>query len=204
MRPISCADGVWRRRRCRRISGLDRVAHLRFDADWTASDRGKIATNGAHILGLRFPASDIPDRAREALPGATAAADRQRRTTARPRSSRRCNPLTGKPIDLSASVLRSVSPVHPRIYAQHGHDGVHVDFADAGAGRLGLISCHNRDPARVPYHVPHGLRLHRPGAVHAACRDRMRRPCRIGGDKAAARCSTGCSPTRRRATIRQG
>jgi light-regulated signal transduction histidine kinase (bacteriophytochrome) len=137
----------------RRITGLDRALIYRFDADWNgeviAEDRNERLPT---YLGLRFPASDIPAQARELY--------RSNRLRLIANANYRAapiepplNPLTGKPIDLSASVLRSVSPVHLE-YMRNMGTMASMSISLMREGRLwGLISCHNRDPARVPYHV---------------------------------------------------
>lgn len=56
-------------------------------------------------------------------------------------------------VDLSFSVLRSVSPVHLE-YMRNMGTMASMSISLLRGDRLwGLISCHNRDPARVPYHV---------------------------------------------------
>lgn len=56
----------------------------------------------------------------------------------------------GRPLDLSQSVLRSVSPVHVEYMRNMGTmASMSVSILVDGA-LWGLVSCHNRDPKRVP------------------------------------------------------
>ena len=140
-------------REVRRLTGLDRTLIYRFDTEWhgavIAEDRNDRLPS---YLGLRFPASDIPAQAR--------ALYRQNRlrliadanytpVPLRPA----LHPLTGEPTDLGFAVLRSVSPVHLE-YMRNMGTMASMSISLLREGRLwGLISCHNRAPARVPYHV---------------------------------------------------
>ena len=140
-------------REVRRITGLDRALVYRFDENWNgeviAEDRNETLPS---YLGLRFPASDIPAQARELYRTnrLRLIADANYRAVA---IEPTLNPLTGQPIDLSFSVLRSVSPVHLE-YMRNMGTGASMSISLLRNGQLwGLISCHNRDPARVPYHI---------------------------------------------------
>jgi light-regulated signal transduction histidine kinase (bacteriophytochrome) len=140
-------------REVRRMTGFDRALLYRFDADWNgeviAEDRNERLPP---YLGLRFPASDIPAQARELYRTnrlRLIANANYRATPIEPA----LNPLTGKPIDLSASVLRAVSPVHLE-YMRNMGTMASLSISLMRDGQLwGLIVCHNRDPARVPYHI---------------------------------------------------
>ncbi|SEI51343.1 ATP-binding protein [Frateuria terrea] len=135
------------------ITGLDRVLIYRFDEAWNGTVVAE-ARNEAlpSYLDLRFPASDIPPQARELY------------RLSRLRLISDCdyvpvpiepalNPATGEPADLSLTVLRSVSPVHLQ-YMRNMGTGASMSISLLREGRLwGLISCHNRAPHRVPYHV---------------------------------------------------
>lgn len=57
------------------------------------------------------------------------------------------------PTDLSLATLRSVSPVHLQ-YMRNMGTGASMSVSLLNEGRLwGLVSCHNQQPRRVPYHV---------------------------------------------------
>jgi len=137
----------------RRITGLDRVLIYRFDEAWNgivvAESRNEALPS---YLDLRFPAADIPAQARELyrLSRLRVIADCNYVPT---RIEPALNPLTGRPTDLSQSVLRSVSPVHLQ-YMRNMGTGASMSISLLREGRLwGLISCHNLEPCRVPYHV---------------------------------------------------
>ena len=127
----------------RTVTGYDRVMVYRFDAEWNgeviAEDR---RADLEPFLGLRYPASDIPAQARalyatnwmRIIPDA-----RYRPVPLEPAT----NPTTGRPLDLSGSMLRSVSPVHLEYLANMGVvSSMSVSLIDRG--RLwGLIACHH-------------------------------------------------------------
>jgi len=133
----------------RQITGLDRALVYRFDRDWHGTVLAE-AGNGVlpSYLDLRFPASDIPVQARELY--------RRNRLRIIPDAGyvpvpiRPATTPSGKPLDLSQSVLRSVSPVHVEYMRNMGTmASMSVSILVDGA-LWGLVSCHNRDPKRVP------------------------------------------------------
>ncbi|PSJ36201.1 ATP-binding protein [Allosphingosinicella deserti] len=145
--------GVLAAREVRRITGLDRVLVYRFDADWNgtvvAEDRNERLPS---YLDLRFPASDVPAQARELyrLNRLRLIADANYVPIP---IEPPVHPDSRAPVDLSLAVLRSVSPVHLE-YMRNMGTGASMSISLLSEGRLwGLISCHNRDPHRVPYHV---------------------------------------------------
>ena len=137
----------------RELTGFDRVLVYRFDEDWNgtvvAEARGERLPS---YLDLRFPASDIPAQARELyrlnrlrlIPDADYVP-----VPVRPER----DPRTGALLDLSLSVLRSVSPVHVQ-YMKNMGTPASMSVSILDEGRLwGLISCHHGEPRRVPAHV---------------------------------------------------
>jgi chemotaxis family two-component system sensor kinase Cph1 len=136
-----------------RLTGLDRVLVYRFDETWN----GEVVAERTNArlpsyLGLHFPDTDIPAQARDLY-----TRNRLRLivdagyTPAQIRPA--VNPETGRPIDLTTSVLRSVSPVH-LAYMRNMGTKASMSISILRGGTLwGLISCHHRDPVRVPYHV---------------------------------------------------
>lgn len=133
----------------RRITGLDRALVYRFDRDWNGT---VLAEDGNGVLpsylDLRFPASDIPAQARELY--------RRNRLRIIPDAGYVPVPIrpgrtpSGDPLDLSQSVLRSVSPVHVEYMRNMGTmASMSVSILVDGA-LWGLISCHNAAPKRVP------------------------------------------------------
>lgn len=139
-------------RHVRAISGFDRVLIYRFDAEWNgtvvAEDRNDALPS---YLDLRFPASDIPAQARELyrLNPQRLIPDADYRPI--PILPAR-DPLASGPLDLSFSVLRSVSPVHVE-YMKNMGTQASMSFSLLLQGRLwGLVSCHNAEPRRLPAH----------------------------------------------------
>ncbi|WP_230530460.1 ATP-binding protein [Microvirga roseola] len=133
----------------RRLTGFDRVLIYRFDPQWngtvTAEDRNE---NLPSYLDLRFPASDIPAQARELY----------RRNRLRIISDANYTPVPIQshdpaPLDLSDSVLRSVSPVHLEYMRNMGTlASMSISILRDGA-LWGLISCHSKEPKRIPLQV---------------------------------------------------
>ena len=135
----------------RRLTGFDRVMVYRFDADWNgtvvAEDRNDRLPS---YLDLRFPASDIPEQARRlyTLNRLRLIADVDYRPVPI---------LTGAagepPLDLTFSVLRSVSPVHVA-YMRNMGTPASMSISLVHHDRLwGLISCHPAEPHQVPFAV---------------------------------------------------
>ena len=137
----------------RKMTGFDRVMIYQFGTDWTgtvvAEDRNDALPS---YLDLRFPASDIPAQARELY--------RVNRLRLIPDVDYTpvailppLNPATGDPLDLSLSVLRSVSPVHLE-YMRNMGTPCSMSISIIQDGQLwGLISCHHSSPKRVPGYV---------------------------------------------------
>lgn len=136
-----------------RLSGFDRVMVYRFDEDW----HGEViaehrAAKMEPFLGLHYPASDIPRQARELFKAnwLRFIADVNYRPAAIvPNESS----ATGEPLDLSRSVLRSVSPIHIE-YLRNMGVGATMTISLIKNGELwGLIACHHRTAKMVPYQV---------------------------------------------------
>ncbi|WP_434622158.1 ATP-binding protein [Azospirillum sp. B2RO_4] len=135
----------------RALTGFDRVLIYRFDEQWNGT---VIAEDGNDRLpsyrGLRFPASDIPQQARRlyALNRLRLIAD-ARYQPVPILSDRRDLP----PLDLSFSVLRSVSPVHLE-YMRNMGTPASMSISVMDGDRLwGLISCHHAEPRQVSFAV---------------------------------------------------
>ena len=133
----------------RHLTGFDRALVYRFDRDWHGT---VLAEDGNGVLpsylDLRFPASDIPAQARELY--------RRNRLRIIPDAGYAPVPIrpattpAGKALDLSQSVLRSVSPVHVE-YMRNMGTMASMSVSILVDGELwGLVSCHNQEPRRVP------------------------------------------------------
>jgi two-component system, chemotaxis family, sensor kinase Cph1 len=133
----------------RRLTGFDRVLVYRFDENWNgtviAEDRNE---NLPSYLDLRFPASDIPAQARELY--------RRNRLRIIPNADYVPVPIQSHdpaPLDLSDSLLRSVSPVHLEYMRNMGTMASMSISILRDSELWGLISCHSKEPRRVPLQV---------------------------------------------------
>jgi len=131
------------------MTGFDRVLIYRFDEQWNgtviAEDRNEVLPS---YLDLRFPASDIPAQARDLY--------RRNRQRIIPDANYTPVPIQSRdpaPLDLSDSVLRSVSPIHLE-YMRNMGTLASMSISILRDGELwGLISCHNKEPKRVSLQV---------------------------------------------------
>jgi chemotaxis family two-component system sensor kinase Cph1 len=138
----------------REFTGFDRVMVYRF-SEQDGSGEVMAEARRADVepyLGIHYPASDIPQQARRLYvlnrlrliqdaaytPSPIVPAD---------------NPLTGRPLDLSQAVLRSVSPIHCEYLANMGVRASMSISLVRGEQLWGLIACHHYEPRFVPYRV---------------------------------------------------
>src|SRR5215204_1500326 len=138
----------------RRTTGFDRVMFYRFHDDGSGSVDAE-ARDAAHepYLGLRYPASDIPAQARRLyLKNWLRLIFDADQTPARIVPALR--PDTGAPLDLSFSVLRSVSPIHIE-YMKNMGVRASMSISLIVRNQLwGLISCVNHTgPRRVSHRM---------------------------------------------------
>ncbi|WP_437631519.1 ATP-binding protein [Sorangium sp. So ce854] len=139
----------------KRLTGYDRVMIYRFDSDWNGEVIAEArAADIEPYLGLRYPAADIPPQARELYL----------------RSWLRIIPDVGyqpsdivpepdAPIDLSFSVLRSVSPMHIQ-YLKNMGVGASMSVSLIREGVLwGLIACHHRAARPLSFEIRQGCEL---------------------------------------------
>ncbi len=135
----------------RRMIGFDRAIVYQFDAtgagEVVAEDKVESLPS---LLGLHYPAADIPPQARnlfsmnlirfipdincqpvELIP--------------------ECNPLTGRPLDLGFSLLRTVSPCHVQ-YLKNMNVAASMTLALIKDKKLWrLVACHHPTPKYVNY-----------------------------------------------------
>jgi light-regulated signal transduction histidine kinase (bacteriophytochrome) len=143
----------------RAVTGLERVMVYRFMPDGSGEVIAESAAPGVDsFLDLRYPESDIPKQARalyqtnwiRAIPDARYAPAPIFPTV---------NPRDNSPLDLSQSVIRSVSRVHCQYLA---HMGVvaSMSLSIILDGRLwGLIACHHSAPRYLPYRLREACEL---------------------------------------------
>ncbi|MBB6307079.1 HWE histidine kinase domain-containing protein [Xanthobacter tagetidis] len=134
-------------RQVRALTGFDRVMIYRFDA----AGSGEVAAEARRssvdsFLGLNYPASDIPAQARLLYV----------RNTFRVIADVGAPPalivpqfdVAGAPLDLSMSLLRSVSPIHIE-YLRNMGVAASLSISILVEGRLwGLVACHHYAPKR--------------------------------------------------------
>ena len=141
----------------RKVAGYHRVMVYRFDPD----GHGEVVAEAREdhlepFLGLHYPSSDIPRRAR----------DLYLRNRVRVLVDvdyepvpvlPRLHPPTGEELDMSMSWLRSMSPLHLQYLRNMGVTATLVASLVREGGLWGLIACHHYAPLRVSH------------AVRAAC-----------------------------------
>ncbi|WP_223257429.1 ATP-binding protein [Phormidesmis priestleyi] len=104
------------------------------------------------LLGLRYPSSDIPQQARHlyTLNWLRLIPDVSYQPVALTPTN---NPVTQQPLDLSLSVLRSVSPLHLE-YLQNMGVTASMSISLMQDQKLwGLIACHHLSPKYVSYNI---------------------------------------------------
>ena len=137
----------------KRLTGFARVIIYKFDHNWDGSVLAEAKeTDQLSLLRHHFPASDIPKQARELylanwlriIPNVEYQA-----TALYPLN----NPLTEQPLDLSHSVLRSVSPVHIQYMKNMGQAASMSISLITNKKLWGLIACHHTEPRYLKYDV---------------------------------------------------
>ncbi|WP_018411924.1 GAF domain-containing protein [Methyloversatilis thermotolerans] len=135
----------------RALTGYDRVMVYRFDADGHGEIIAESRDPGLDtLLGHRYPASDIPQRARELYlrNRVRVLVDAAYRPSA---LHPRLRPDTGRELDMSMCHLRSMSPLHIEYLTNMGVTATLVASL-VREGRLwGLIACHHYSPRRLQY-----------------------------------------------------
>ena len=132
----------------REASGFDRVMVYRFLGDGSGAVEAEARSGEVpSYLGLRYPASDIPQQAR--------ALYLKNGIRAIPDAGYSPAPLAALPgapaLDLSFSLLRSVSPIHLEYLANMGVTAS-LSLSLVVEGRLwGLVACHHRSPRFLSY-----------------------------------------------------
>lgn len=136
------------------ITGYDRVLIYRFEDEGHGQVIAEATSPDMEVFqGLFFPASDIPEQARELY--------RTNWLRIIPNADYQPVPLVpklrpdnGQPLDLSFASLRSVSPIHCQYMKNMGVLSSMSISLLKDDKLWGLISCGNRQPL----HVPHELR----------------------------------------------
>ena len=137
-------------RAVRELTGFDRVMVYRYDADYN----GEVVAEAKapflnSFLGLHYPASDIPAQARALYQKnwiRLISDVGYRPVPLRPAA----HPVSARPLDLTLSALRSVSPIHVE-YLQNM--GVHASMSISllrDDKLWGLIACHHYSGPHAP------------------------------------------------------
>lgn len=134
-------------RQVRALTGFDRVMVYRFDNDGSGTVVAEAVRGGiGSFMDLRYPASDIPKQARALYlrtPFRIIADIAAEPSPVLPQLDER-----GEALDLSLSVLRSVSPIHVEYLANMGV-GASLSISIIVEGKLwGLFACHHYGPRR--------------------------------------------------------
>ena len=137
-------------RQVRALTGFDRVMVYQFDRDGSGTVQAEAVRAGiGSFHGLRYPASDIPKQARLLY----------MRTPFRIITDVDAQPVgimperdeTGEALDLSLSVLRSVSPIHIE-YLKNMGVGASMSISIIVEGKLwGLFACHHYEARRPDF-----------------------------------------------------
>lgn len=135
-------------RQMRALTGFDRVMVYRFDHDGSGEVIAEaLPSNLEPYLGLRYPASDIPQQARALYERSwlRIIAD----VDAEPAAIVPTLSPEGEPLDLSLSVLRSVSSIHLE-YLRNMGVAASFSVSILRGGKLwGLFACHHLEPRHI-------------------------------------------------------
>lgn len=137
----------------RQLTGFDRVMVYRFAPDSSGEVIAEAKRDGLEsYLGLHYPASDIPAQARRlyTVNWLRLIADVSYRPVPILPTQ---NPLDERPLDLSHSVLRSVSPIHVEYLSNMGVKASMSISLVIGDHLWGLVACHHYAPYFVAYEV---------------------------------------------------
>jgi len=139
-------------RQMKALTGFDRVMVYRFGADQSGEVIAEaVSPNVDSFLGLHYPATDIPQQARELY----------RRNLLRIISNVResVSPIIperspeGQPLDLSMSGLRAVSPIHIEYLKNMGVDASLSVSILHRENLWGLFACHHYEPRVLSYEI---------------------------------------------------
>lgn len=133
----------------RRLTGYDRVMIYRFDEDW----HGEVIAEARRAdlephLGPHYPDSDIPAQVRRLYLINTTRVIVDIDYAPSPLLPA-VNPVSGQPLDLSRSLLRSISPVHLEYLRNMGVQATLVASLLREGQLWGLIACHHDTPRPV-------------------------------------------------------
>ncbi len=134
-----------------KLSGYDRVLIYRFNEEWhgtVVAEEKRDFMNS--YLNHWFPASDIPPQARDLYSKNYIRLLADANGAPNPITPA-INPLTGNRLDMTYSVLRSMSPVHIE-YLKNMGISASMSISLIVRGKLwGIIACHHKTPKIVDF-----------------------------------------------------
>jgi light-regulated signal transduction histidine kinase (bacteriophytochrome) len=138
-------------RQVRSLTGFDRIMIYRFLPDGAGEVIAEVMKPGKEsFLGLRYPASDIPEQARALYLRNSFRIIADVSSTTIPLQSR--GDAAAEPLDLSLAITRAVSTVHIE-YLRNMGVAASLSISIVVEGKLwGLIACHH-DTAKLPTFV---------------------------------------------------
>lgn len=143
----------------RKLTNYDRVMVYKFHTDWHGEVIAEAKIEGLEpLLGLHYPASDIPEQARELYKRNLLRLIVDVDYSPVPISPV-VNPFTSKILDMSDCILRSTSPVHIEYLKNMG---VHASLTISIILKnklWGLIACHHNSPLNQPQAVRDACKL---------------------------------------------
>ena len=146
--PAMLGDAVVRS--VRELTGYDRVMLYRFDADGHGAVIAEARDERLDsLLGQHYPASDIPQRARELYLRTRVRALVDVDYTPVPLVPRRAG-IAGEELDMSLCFLRSMSPLHLQYLRNMGVTATLVTSIVCEGKLWGLIACHHYATKVVP------------------------------------------------------
>jgi light-regulated signal transduction histidine kinase (bacteriophytochrome) len=143
----------------RKMFGYDRVMIYRFDEEWNGEVIAETKNDDMEPwLGLRYPATDIPQQSRRLFLKHRVRIIANVHYTPVPLKPE-ISPITGKPLDISRSSLRAVSPIHIE-YLKNMGVGASLSAAIVVKGKLwGLIACHHNTAKHLDFYQRESCRF---------------------------------------------
>ncbi|MEM8718831.1 MAG: ATP-binding protein [Cyanobacteria bacterium P01_G01_bin.39] len=137
----------------KKITQFDRVMVYRFEPEGSGTVIAETAeTELNSFLGLRYPATDIPQPARQLFISKSLRLipDVGYQAVG---ITPEVNPLTKERLDMSMTDLRNVSPFHIEYLTNMGVGATLVISLVKNKQLWGLISCHHSSPRYIPYEI---------------------------------------------------
>ena len=137
----------------KKITQFNRVMVYRFDAEGAGTVIAEAANEELEpFLGLHYPKTDIPKQAKYlyTLNYLRLIPDISYEPVG---LTPQLNPLTNKPLDMSMSVFRSVSPLHIEYLTNMGVTASMSISLLKNKQLWGLIACHHHSPKLVSYEI---------------------------------------------------